>query len=250
MLARIPTSSVKSNQKLCTSSTIIRAQSKTSLSQNSTNQSTQQRTLINVPKLAYDLDKGVAPLMSPRVLKMHYEEHYMGHVKRLNQLIKGTEFDTHHLTSIVRKSYEDATHAAIHNQAGAAFAHRLFFRNIVPEGRLPSAEVLEAISTNFGDFKTLAANFYLHAKSLHGNGYVWLVSDKGGALDIMTTSNSVAPFNIRQDVYPVLVLDMWEHSYYLDYQNRIDQYVENFFKVVNWNSVGKGLVEIDNEPGL
>jgi superoxide dismutase, Fe-Mn family len=174
---------------------------------------------ITLPELPYDYD-ALHPVISAATLKLHHGAHHRGYVDKLNALIKGTDLAEASLESIVERST-----GAIFNNAAQAWNHAFYWRSLrpkVPHGA-PQGELAARLDADFGGHQRFCELFKAAAMGVFGSGWVWLV-DAGGKLEIKPTANADTP--IAQGQQPLLVLDVWEHAYYLDYQSRRLAYVE------------------------
>jgi Fe-Mn family superoxide dismutase len=174
---------------------------------------------ITLPELPYDYD-ALHPVISAATLKLHHGAHHRGYVDKLNALVKGTDLEHAALESIVERST-----GAIFNNAAQAWNHAFYWRSLrpkVPGGRAQGA-LAARIDADFGGPQRFGELFKAAAMGVFGSGWVWLV-DIGGKLEIKQTANADTPIAHRQQ--PLLVLDVWEHAYYLDYQSRRLAYVE------------------------
>lgn len=190
-----------------------------------------------LPELGYQLID-LAPMMSQQTLSCHYGKHFQTYIDNLNQLIDGSDFEGLPLEDIVRK----APDGQIANNAGQVLNHQLFFEQFRPEkdAKLPSGELLFLIEQSFGAFDTMRTMMNKAAKSLFGSGWVWLAMDGDGRLQILSLPNGDNP--LRHGLRPILTIDLWEHAYYLDYQNRRADYLENFWLLVNWKVISMRIV--------
>ena len=190
-----------------------------------------------LPELGYQLDD-LAPMMSQNTLSCHYDNHYRTYVENLNALIKDSEYEGVRLDELVLK----APDGPLADNAGQVLNHQLFFEQFRPEkdAKRPSGEFLFLVEQSFGYFHKMCEQMNKAAKSLFGSGWVWLAMDDIGKLQIFSLPNGDNP--LRYGMRPVLAIDMWEHAYYLDYQNRKNEYLENFWLLVNWRVVSKRIV--------
>ena len=192
---------------------------------------------ITLPDLPYDYD-ALQPVISAATLKLHHGAHHRGYIEKLNVLIKGTDLDGAALDVIVKRSARDAAanpaSRSIFNNAAQAWNHAFFWSSLRPKDRAaaPGGALAALIDADFGGLRKFAETFKSAATGLFGSGWVWLVEDDG-KLGITTTSNADTP--ILRDRRPLLVLDVWEHAYYLDHQNRRDKYVAGVVdNLLNW----------------
>eukprot|EP01080_Neovahlkampfia_damariscottae_P010545 gene10545-3064_t len=197
------------------------------------------RKVHSLPKLNFPLDKGIPPCMSPLQLEKHYSHHHANYVKNLNELIKGTNFEKQLLWEIVRGSHGRPEFQKIFNNSAQHFNHSFFWSCMKPKsyGNKDGAEnLIYEITAQFGSFENLQRKFNEKALELFGSGWVWLVV-KGETLEVWSGSNAETP--IVENLHPLLVCDVWEHSYYVDYYNNRAEYMDNFWHVVDWKFCGK-----------
>ena len=193
---------------------------------------------IGIDKLPYSY-ASIRRFIDPETMKIHYQRHYKGYVKKLNSALRKKDYGDVELENIVRQISKYNT--AIRNNAGGAFNHALFWKMLSPKPQVPSGPILEKIKSQFGTYRNFRTKFEKEAKARFGSGWVWLVVKDNGSLKIMTTPNQDNPLmNIfEQGGFPILGLDLWEHAYYLKYQNKRDEYIQNFWEVVNWKFVNE-----------
>ena len=190
-----------------------------------------ERKLMHLP---YSMD-ALEPHMSQETLEYHYLKHHQGYVNKLNELIAGTVYEDLPLQEIIKSS-----EGAIFNNSAQVFNHNFFWNSLTPNYTEPSSALNELLSREFGSFEEFKKEFTAKALSHFGSGWVWLVEKKDKNLEIVSTPNAATP--ITEELKPLLVCDVWEHAYYIDYRNLRANYVENFFKLVNWEYVVKNLV--------
>lgn len=188
--------------------------------------------MIELCELPYPKD-GLAPHITEKTLDFHYGKHHKGYVDNLNKLIKGTEYEDMELEDIIKKSS-----GPTYNNAAQTWNHTFFWNSMTNEYTEPdnSSALVEAINDQYSNMDTFKQKFVNAATKLFGSGWVWLVAD-GKDLKIKQTKNANEP--LTDDMKPLLVCDVWEHAYYLDYQNDRGKFVESFFKVVNWDFAQK-----------
>ena len=177
------------------------------------------------------------PYMSEKTLEFHYGKHHQAYVDNLNKLIIGTELETLPLEEIIIKSAEQVEQAAIFNNAAQVYNHDFFWSclSAKAEDRIIPEKVAALIATTFGSLENFYEQFKSTALSQFGSGWVWLVNGKGG-LEIMKTANADNP--LAHGLKPLLAIDVWEHSYYLDYQNKRADFIEAVMKnLFNWRFV-------------
>jgi len=194
---------------------------------------------IELPPLPYT-GNALEPYMSAKTLEFHHGKHHKAYVDNLNKFVPGTPFEKASLEDIVRDSFEGKEYQKIFNNAAQVWNHTFFWNGMKPGGGgKPSGNVAAQIDKAFGDYTTFATKFKEAAVGQFGSGWAWLVLD-GGKLSITTTSNAVTP--LAQGQKALLTCDVWEHAYYLDYQNRRPDMVQAFLDhLVNWDFVAKNL---------
>lgn len=196
-----------------------------------------KKSLFHLPELGYQLTD-LAPMMSQQTLSYHYGKHFQTYVNNLNTLVNGTEFEGLTLDDIVRK----APDGPIANNAGQVLNHQLFFEQFRPEknAKLPTGDLLFLIEQSFGRFDAMREQMDKAAKALFGSGWVWLAMNDEGKMQILSLPNADNP--LRHSLKPILTIDLWEHAYYLDYQNSRVDYLDNFWLLVNWQVISKRIV--------
>jgi len=183
-----------------------------------------------LPKLPYALD-ALEPHISKKTLEFHYGRHHQAYVNNLNNLVAGTKFENTTLETIVKEA-----EGGIFNNGAQVWNHTFYFTGFSPEGvREPSGKLSDAINGKFGSFSAFRDDFSKAAGTLFGSGWVWLVKNDKGALDIIQESNAGNP--LREGLIPVLTCDVWEHAYYLDYQNKRPDYIQGFWNVLDWDII-------------
>jgi len=209
----------------------------------STTESTRKQILlemkkIGIEKLPYSYS-ALDTFIDKETMYVHYNKHYKGYVDKLNKAIekkKGTDLDLEQIVKGINRFNN-----SIKDNAGGAFNHALFWKMLTPKNTRVYGPILRKIKEDFGSYDEFKNQFEKKAKSKFGSGWVWLVVTNNDKLKIMTTSNQDNPLmnTIKFGGYPILGLDLWEHAYYLKYRNRRDEYIANFWKVVNWPFVNK-----------
>lgn len=183
-----------------------------------------------LPKLSYALN-ALEPVISQKTLEFHYGKHHQAYVNNLNNLVPGTKFENASLETIIKEA-----DGGIFNNGAQVWNHTFFFNSLAPHASgEPSGKLADAIKKDFGSFAEFKEKFSKAAVTLFGSGWAWLVKNGEGKLEIVQESNAGNP--IRKGLTPVLTCDVWEHAYYLDYQNRRPDFVESFWKLVDWNTV-------------
>ncbi|MFZ9734913.1 MAG: superoxide dismutase [Fe] [Burkholderiaceae bacterium] len=183
-----------------------------------------------LPALPYAMD-ALAPHISKETLEYHYGKHHQAYVTNLNNLIKGTEFESAGLEDIVRKSS-----GGVFNNAAQVWNHTFYWHCLSPKGGgAPSGALAQAISAKWGSFDAFKEAFTKSAIGNFGSGWTWLVKKADGSLDIVNTSNAATPLTTADK--PLMTCDVWEHAYYVDYRNRRPDYLGAFWSLVNWEFV-------------
>lgn len=191
-----------------------------------------------LPQLPYAKD-ALEPHIDTKTMEIHHGKHHAGYTNNLNNAIKGTELDGQSIEVILSKVGSQSI--GIRNNGGGFYNHSLFWSIMSPNGGgAPSGELAQAIDNAFGSFESFKDNFSKAAASRFGSGWAWLVV-VDGKLEVSSTANQDNPLMDVSDVKgtPILGLDVWEHAYYLNYQNRRPDYINAFFNVVNWEKVAE-----------
>ena len=187
--------------------------------------------MIELPKLPYEIN-ALEPHISQKTLEFHYGKHHNGYVNNLNKLIAGTPFENKSLEEIVKTAQ-----GGMFNNAAQVWNHTFYWNCMTPNPKktVPTGKLMDAIVRDFGSFDAFKEKFTNACVTLFGSGWAWLVADKEGKLSIVQTSNAQTP--LTEGLKPLLVCDVWEHAYYLDYQNLRANYVNEFWSIINWESV-------------
>ena len=196
-----------------------------------------------LPSLNYSSDS-LEPHIDAKTMEIHHGKHHAGYTNNLNNAIKGTDLENSSIEDILTGL--DLSNSAVRNNGGGYFNHTLFWNIMSPNGGgEPSGELASAIKSSFGSFEEFKALFSKAAGTRFGSGWAWLCVHKGGKLEVCSTANQDNPLmnGIGCGGYPILGLDVWEHAYYLNYQNRRPDYVSGFFNVINWKAVSKSFNE-------
>jgi Fe-Mn family superoxide dismutase len=190
-----------------------------------------------LPKLNYSYD-ALEPHIDARTMEIHHTKHHNGYTTKLNAAIEGTPLDNKSIEDIL--SGLDMTNMAVRNNGGGFYNHSLFWTVMDPNDRgYLSGELKDAIEAKYGSKDAFVEAFSKAAATQFGSGWAWLCVHEGGAVEICSTPNQDNPLmpGVGCGGTPILGLDVWEHAYYLNYQNRRPDYIEAFFKVINWNEV-------------
>jgi len=187
-----------------------------------------------LPPLPYSKD-ALTPHMSAETLEYHHGKHHKAYVDNLNKLIVGTEFENAKLEAIIKKAT-----GPIFNNAAQVWNHTFFWNCLAPKaGGEPTGKLADAIKAEFGSFATFKEKFADAAIKQFGSGWAWLVKNKSGKLEILSTSNAANP--MTDDHTPLLTCDVWEHAYYIDYRNARASFVTAYWNLVNWKFVADNL---------
>ena len=187
----------------------------------------------NMPTLPY-ATTALEPVISQQTIEFHYGKHLQAYVNNLNSLVPGTEFEGKSVEEIVKT----APDGAVFNNAGQVLNHELYFTQFAPKPAHsePVGKLAEAIVKDFGSFDNFKKEFTAASVGLFGSGWAWLSVDKSGKLVITKEANGSNP--VRAGLKPLLGFDVWEHSYYLDYQNRRADHINALWSIVDWDVVG------------
>ncbi|WP_310993337.1 superoxide dismutase [Aequorivita marina] len=190
-----------------------------------------------LPKLPYAFD-ALEPNIDAQTMEIHHDKHHKGYTDKLNAAIEGTDLAGKSIEDILKNL--DMENKAVRNNGGGFYNHSLFWSVMSPNGGgKPSGDLAKAIDDAFGSFDAFKEKFSNAAKTQFGSGWAWLCVHKGGKLEVSSTPNQDNPLmpNTNCNGTPILGLDVWEHAYYLKYQNKRPDYVGAFWNVVNWDEV-------------
>ena len=191
-----------------------------------------------LPPLPY-AKTALEPHMSEKTFNFHHEKHHQAYVTNLNKLIEGTAMEKKSLEELIALSAGDATKAGTFNNAAQVWNHTFFWNSMTPNGGgKPSGSLAEKIDETFGSLDKFKEEFKTAATTQFGSGWAWLVATKDGKLKVTKTANAETP--ITKDETPLLTCDVWEHAYYLDFQNRRPDFVDTFLNhLANWEFAAK-----------
>ena len=185
-----------------------------------------------MPPLAYALD-GLEPCMSRETLEHHYGKHLQTYVDNLNRLVPGTAFENASLEEIVKSA-----EGPIFNNGAQVWNHTFFFLSLSPDARKqPEGKLAAAIDRDFGSFEKFKEEFSAAAAGIFGSGWAWLACDQSGKLTVAKESNAGNP--LTHGMTPLMVCDVWEHAYYIDYRNRRADFIKHFWELLDWGVVEK-----------
>ncbi|EQB92242.1 superoxide dismutase [Elizabethkingia anophelis] len=188
-----------------------------------------------LPKLGYAYD-ALEPTIDAQTMEIHYTKHHQAYVDNLNKAIAGTDLEGKTIEEVIK---EGSDKSAVRNNGGGHFNHTLFWEILTPGGsKEPVGKVKEAIE-NYGGLEKFKTDFAEAAKTRFGSGWAWLIKNADGSVSVGSTANQDSPITPGAGVAgtPVLGIDVWEHAYYLKYQNKRPDYVTAFFDVINWDKV-------------
>ncbi len=191
-----------------------------------------------LPKLPYAYD-ALEPHIDARTMEIHHSKHHAGYTNNLNNAIAGTDLEGKSIEEIMVAGFENA---AVRNNGGGFYNHDLFWKVMSPNGGgQPSGALADAINAAYGSFDGFKDAFSKAAATRFGSGWAWLCVKNGGAVEVCSSANQDNPLmpGIGCTGTPILGLDVWEHAYYLNYQNRRPDYIAAFFNVINWAEVSK-----------
>jgi Fe-Mn family superoxide dismutase len=182
--------------------------------------------------LPYATD-ALAPIISQQTIEFHWGKHLQTYITNLNNLIPGTKFENADLETIVKES-----DGAIFNNAGQVLNHNLYFLSFSPDGGgEPKGKLADAINEQWDSFENFKKEFVAAGVSLFGSGWVWLAKNEAGKLEITKETNTGNP--LTKKLTPILTFDVWEHAYYLDYQNKRTDHLAELWKIIDWSVVEK-----------
>lgn len=189
--------------------------------------------MFDLPPLPYEMN-ALEPFISTTTMEYHYGKHHRTYIENLNKLIKGTEFENMSLDKIIKSTVDNPAYTAIFNNAAQSWNHEFFWKCMIPNGGgTPQGEMLTRIEQDFGSYDNFRQEFKNAATGQFGSGWAWL-AEKDGRLVVLKTSNADTP--LAHGMNPILTVDVWEHAYYLDYQNRRAEFVDAYLDhLVNWN---------------
>lgn len=181
-----------------------------------------------IPALPYQKD-ALQPYISAETIDFHYGMHHAAYVNNLNKLIIGTAFENASLEKIIQEA-----NGGIFNNGAQVWNHTFYWNCLSPNGGVePKGNLAKAIERDYGGFDAFKEKFTQAASTLFGSGWAWLVADQSGKLSIVQESNAGNP--LRNQLTPIMTCDVWEHAYYIDKRNKRPAYIEDFWKIVNWN---------------
>jgi len=196
-----------------------------------------------LPQLPYAYD-ALEPYIDKQTMEIHHTKHHQAYTTNLNAAIQGTDLENKSIEEILRNI--SSAPVAVRNNGGGYYNHNIFWKLLSPNGGgAPTGAVAEAINSSFGSFENFKQEFAKAATTRFGSGWAWLCKMDDGALQICSTPNQDCPLMDVSECkgFPILGLDVWEHAYYLKYQNRRPEYITNFFDIINWEEVNRRFAE-------
>ncbi|MCH7590560.1 superoxide dismutase [PVC group bacterium] len=196
-----------------------------------------------LPKLPYEFN-ALEPHIDAKTMEIHHTKHHQAYITKVNDALQGTEFENQTIEDVIANINQlpKDKQGAVRNNGGGHANHSLFWQILSSESGAPSGELAEDIQSTFGSFEKFQAAFANAGMTRFGSGWAWLTIDEGGKLCVCSTPNQDSPLmkGIAEcPGKPILGLDVWEHAYYLNYQNRRPDYIKAFWNVVNWKKVGE-----------
>lgn len=195
-----------------------------------------------LPELPFPAD-ALEPHIDAKTMEIHHGKHHNAYVTKLNDAVVGTEFENKKICELISDldALPENIRGAVRNNGGGHYNHSLFWTILsATGGGEPSGELADAINSAFGSFEEFKSQFSAAAATRFGSGWAWLVSD-GGQLSVTSSPNQDSP--MMEGKTPILGLDVWEHAYYLNYQNRRPDYIAAFFNIIDWNAVADRYAE-------
>ncbi len=188
-----------------------------------------------LPELPYSND-ALEPHISRETIEFHYGKHHQAYVNNLNNMVADTEYDNLSLEDIIMK----APAGGVYNNAAQIWNHTFYWEGMTPDSsKTPDGAIAQSIEGTFGSFNDFKTKFSTAATTNFGSGWTWLVKGKNGGLEIFNTDD--ADTALKHGKTPLLILDVWEHAYYIDYRNARPKYIEAYWNLVNWDFVNKNL---------
>lgn len=192
-----------------------------------------------LPELSFDY-AALEPHIDARTMEIHHSKHHQGYVHKLNAALEGSGKENVKIAELLSdvSSLPEEIQTAVQNNGGGHFNHSLFWSILSPDGGgEPVGELNDAINASFGSFSSFKESFEQAAATRFGSGWAWLVKTPEGGLEVTSTPNQDTP--LADGMHPILALDVWEHAYYLNYQNKRPEYIAAWWNIVNWDAVAK-----------
>lgn len=200
-----------------------------------------------LPELPY-AQEALEPYIDAETMGIHHGKHHAGYVNKLNAALEGHEWASADLNTILKSLEDKPEYTAIRNNGGGHFNHSLFWNVMTPGGgEMPSGNLADAIDAAFGSYDSFKETFSKAAATRFGSGWAWLSVGSDGKLFVSSTPNQDNPLMagiVAENGTPVLGIDVWEHAYYLKYQNKRTEYIDNFFNLINWEAVAANFAAV------
>ncbi|MBE9077944.1 superoxide dismutase [Romeria aff. gracilis LEGE 07310] len=191
-----------------------------------------------LPPLPYDYS-ALEPHVSKNTLEFHHDKHHAAYVRKYNDAVQGTDLDSKPIEEVIKAIADDSEQSGLFNNAAQAWNHTFYWHSMKPDaGGQPTGELAKKIEADFGSFEKFVDAFKSAGATQFGSGWAWLVLD-GNTLKVTKTPDAVNPLTSGQT--PLMTMDVWEHAYYLDYQNQRPSYIDAFLEVVNWDFAAQNL---------
>ncbi|MBK7093987.1 MAG: superoxide dismutase [Saprospiraceae bacterium] len=207
----------------------------------------QSSSVFTLPELGYEFS-ALEPYIDTETMKIHYSKHHKAYVDKLNTSLENHKLKGKSLETILEMVMENDEDMSVLNNAGGHYNHNMFWKILTPGGGTqPSGSLEDAIIKKFGSFDEFSTKFVKAATGVFGSGWAWLSVDKNNELFISTTKNQDNPLMknvVKMTGTPILCIDVWEHAYYLKYQNKRADYIANFKQAINWDVVSKNYESI------
>ncbi|MEM7105817.1 MAG: superoxide dismutase [Bacteroidota bacterium] len=194
-----------------------------------------------IPGLVYSFD-ALEPNIDVRTMEIHHGKHHAGYVRKLNKALEGHNLAGKTIEEICALVTDEDT--GVRNNGGGHYNHTLFWESLKPNGGAPTGKIADALKAAFGSYEQFQEAFSKSATSVFGSGWAWLCKGEDGTLFVSSTPNQDNPLMknlVETPGSPILGIDVWEHAYYLNYQNRRGDYVKNFFNIINWDKLSERL---------
>lgn len=200
-----------------------------------------------MPTLDFPIHRGVMPLFSSAQVRMHVK-HHKAYIAKLNTLIKGTEFEGQQLDAIVKASHNNPVSSAVFNNAAQHYNHMFFWKSITPFGSVCPPDLVAQLTKQYGSVEQFQQVVTDAGMSFFGSGWLWIVYDEAvGGIDILTVGNAGCALT-TPGVHPLMAVDLWEHTWYIDYENEKKKYLDNFWKVADWHWMERNWKRASGQP--
>jgi Fe-Mn family superoxide dismutase len=204
-----------------------------------------KQLLVQLPELNYAYD-ALEPYIDAKTMEIHHSKHHAGYTKKFKAALEASSLENTSIETLFHNLGEDASDLSLRNNGGGYYNHALFWESIGPnKGGQPTGKIKQSIEQSFGSFDNFAANFKDAAAKRFGSGWAWLIQNDKGSLQVVDTPNQDNPLMqqlVETNGQPILGLDVWEHAYYLKYQNRRKEYINAFFNLIDWERINSRLL--------